>query len=104
MCVGRDRRCSVGLSEKVKGTFRLGKEFVPKFEREIICYPCKYAEEVQLEVTNGNFGGIVAMVAGWDKFKCHVVCVFDKAFHYGGDVIVQDMFARCDAGLIEAEH
>ena len=47
---------------------------------------------------------MAAMAAGWDKFKCHLVCVLDEVFHCGGDLIVQEMFARCDAGPSEAEH
>jgi len=44
------------------------------------------------------------MAAKWDKFDCHLVCVPDEVFHCQGDLVVQDMFARCDAGLLEAEH
>ena len=46
VCICRDCRCGIGLAEKVKGDFGLGKEFVPKGEREIVSDPSKYAEEV----------------------------------------------------------
>jgi hypothetical protein len=92
------------LAEKIKGDFGLGKEFVPKGEREIVGNPSKYAEEVRFEVANCHFGCIAAMAAWWDKFECHLVCVPDEVFHCRGDLIVQDMFARCDSGQLEAEH
>jgi hypothetical protein len=82
----------------------LGKEFVPKLEREIIGDPCQYADEVQFEVMDGHFGGIAVMTARWDKFKGHLVCVPDEVFHCHGDLIVQDMFAQCDSGPLEVEN
>ena len=69
--------CGIGLVEQVKGDFGLGKEFVPKVERETIDDPGKYAEEVRFEVANRHFGCVVAMAAGWDKFECLLVCVLD---------------------------
>ena len=46
VCVCRDCRCGFGLAELIKGDFRLGKEFVPKVEREIIGDSSKYAEKM----------------------------------------------------------
>ena len=82
----------------------MGKEFVPKLEREIIGDTCQYAEEVRFEVTDGHFGNVAAMTARWDKFEGRFVCVPDEVFHCHGDLIVQDMFARCDSGPLEVEH
>ena len=50
MSVGRERRCGVGLAEKVEGNLGLREEFVPQFERKIIRYPFKCAEKCALKL------------------------------------------------------
>ena len=44
------------------------------------------------------------MVAWWDHFKCHLVSILDEVFHCSGDLILQDVFAWCDACPSEAEN
>ena len=66
--VGIDGDCGrgIGLVEEVNGNFSLWKQFVPKFEWEVIGNTSEYAEEVVFEVPDGHFGCIAMMAPGWD--------------------------------------
>ena len=50
-------------------------------EREVIGYSRKDAEEVGLEVVDGNLGNILAVTARGNQFKLHLVFVPNQVFH-----------------------
>jgi hypothetical protein len=62
--IGRDGWSGIGLAQEIDGDLCLWQEFVPQLEWEVVGNTSKDAEEMRLEIQDGDLGCIAEMQPG----------------------------------------
>ena len=80
-----------GLTQKVKGEFRLRDEEIPQISRVIRSNAGEDRQEMGLEGADGSLSSIAAVDVGWYQLELGAPLLCDLALVFGAGFVVEDL-------------